>query len=119
MIARFLMLCAIGFAPLSMAGEADVVDATIQAVSNTSFRVNATIRHGDTGWNHYADAFDVLDEQGKVLGTRILHHPHVDEQPFTRGLTLTIPEGVRRVTIRARDSLHEYGGKAFVLDVPR
>ncbi|MEM7293612.1 MAG: hypothetical protein AAF420_09515 [Pseudomonadota bacterium] len=101
------------------AGEADVIDVTIRALTDTSFRINATLEHADTGWEHYADAWDVLDADGNVLGTRVLYHPHVDEQPFTRSLTLTIPKSVKTVTIRAKDSKHEYGGKSMSVKVPR
>ena len=42
-----------------------------------------TVQHADTGWDHYADAWEVLAPDGTVLGTRTLLHPHTDEQPFT------------------------------------
>ena len=100
------------------AGEADVIDVTIRAMGNGEFRINATLQHADTGWEHYADAWDVLNEYGEVLGTRVLHHPHVEEQPFTRGLSLNIPDTVMSVTIRAKDSKHEYGGESITVDVP-
>jgi len=38
-------------------------------------------------------------------------HPHENEQPFTRSLSgVVIPEGITEVTLRAKDSVHEYGG---------
>ncbi|MEM7206511.1 MAG: hypothetical protein AAF434_01690 [Pseudomonadota bacterium] len=118
-IRTFVFFSAIvSFVAVAHAGKADVVDATIRALGGESFRINATLVHADTGWDHYADAWDVLDESGNVLGTRILHHPHVEEQPFTRSLKLNIPVIVKRVFIRARDSRHEYGGEVFELDVP-
>jgi hypothetical protein len=44
----------------------------------------------------------------------------VDEQPFTRSLSgVTIPDGVDRVTVRARDSVHGHGGASVTVDVPR
>ena len=43
--------------------------------------------HPDTGWDDYADGWRVLDMDGNELGMRVLHHPHVDEQPFTRSLS--------------------------------
>ena len=65
------------------AGQASVLDATAVANPNGSYTVSATIAHADTGWKHYADKFEVLAPDGTVLGTRVLYHPHVDEQPFT------------------------------------
>jgi hypothetical protein len=44
------------------------------------------LRHGDTGWDDYADGWRIETPAGEVLGTRVLHHPHVEEQPFTRSL---------------------------------
>jgi len=102
------------------AGEADVVDATIERRVDGTFIVHATVRHGDEGWDHYANGFDVLGPDGTVLGTRVLAHPHVNEQPFTRSLGgLNVPAGVARVTVRAQDSVHGHGGVSVVLEMPR
>lgn len=81
------------------------------------YRVSVTVKHADEGWDHYADKWDVLDEAGNILGTRVLMHPHVDEQPFTRSLTLSIPMNVKNVTIRAHDKVHGYGGSEFTVKV--
>jgi hypothetical protein len=63
--------------------------------------VHVTLTHPDTGWDHYADGWEVLDADGTRLGLRELLHPHVDEQPFTRSLTLdAAPDGP--LYIRAR-----------------
>ena len=108
---------AMGTGPAALAGEADVTAASArQADGGWIFSV--TVAHGDTGWEHYADAWRVLAPDGAVLGTRTLHHPHVAEQPFTRTLTgVSVPEGVDRVIIEARDSVHGWGGQALVLDL--
>ena len=75
-----------------------------------------TVRHNDQGWQHYADNWQVLDEQGAQLGFRKLHHPHNNEQPFTRSLCdVHIPNGTKTVTIRAKCNKHGYGGKAVVV----
>ena len=100
------------------AGEADVVNVTIKKVGSIKFRIDATLAHADTGWDHYANKWDVLDQDGNLLGTRVLHHPHVEEQPFTRSLTLEIPKNITTVVIRAGDSVHEDGGKEMTIDVP-
>ena len=51
------------------------------------WRFDVAISHGDTGWDHYADGWGVYLPDGTELGYRVLHHPHVDEQPFTRSLS--------------------------------
>ncbi len=107
-------------ASTALAGKADIVDATIESSGDDTWRVEATVRHADEGWDHYADAWQILGPDGEVLGTRELHHPHENEQPFTRALTgVRIPEGVERVEVRARDSVHGHGGQTVTLDVPR
>jgi hypothetical protein len=104
---------------LAHAGDADVVKAEVNRDVDGSYRFSVTVRHDDKGWNHYADRWEVLAPDGSILGTRILHHPHVDEQPFTRSLSgVRVPEGVREVTIRAHDSVHDVGGKTLSLALP-
>lgn len=101
------------------AGEADVVAARAFAAGRGAFRFEVTLRHADTGWDHYADRWEVLGPDGGVLATRVLHHPHVEEQPFTRGLDgVVVPAGAREVRIRARDSVHGYGGQTLVVPLP-
>lgn len=104
----------------AVAGGADVVDARAVETAPGVYRFDVTVRHADEGWDHYADAWDVLAPDGTVLGTRTLFHPHVDEQPFTRSLSgVAIPDGVDAVTIRARDSVHGYDGKSMTIELER
>ena len=96
----------------ALAGKADVVG--VQAVCTTirTCDFHVKVLHADIGWSHYADQFEVVTPDGEVLGTRVLRHPHVHEQPFVRGLVgVEIPEGVDEVIVRARDSKHGLGGK--------
>lgn len=83
------------------------------------WRFNVTVRHDDEGWDHYADQWEVLGPDGAVYGTRELLHPHEAEQPFTRSLgAVAIPGSVTRVTIRARDKVHGYGGAELIVELP-
>jgi len=109
------------FAPgLASAGEADVLNATARKTGAETWTIPATVRHDDTGWEHYADAFQVLTTDGQELGLRILYHPHETEQPFTRSLSgVHIPPDIAEVVVRARDKVHGYGGRAFTLRLPR
>lgn len=112
-------LCLVMVPDAAMAGEADVVNATATRISGDTWRIEATVRHGDEGWDHYANAFEVLDPKGQVLGVRELLHPHVTEQPFTRSLgSVAIASGTEFIVVRARDSVHEYGGAEFRIDLP-
>ncbi len=104
----------------SAAGEADVVDVRATASANGTWSFDVTVLHGDEGWDHYANRWDVLAPDGTILGTRTLHHPHETEQPFTRSLRgVPVPEGVVSVTIRANDSVHGTGGREFSVSLPK
>ena len=85
--------------------DAPVIQAAkAQRVGNL-WTFEVTVLHGDTGWDHYADAWRVVDTQGNVLGLRNLAHPHVNEQPFTRTLSgASIPEDVTEVGIQTHDN---------------
>lgn len=120
--ARFmgLVLAGVLAAAAALAGEADVVGVEAKADSGGTWRFDVAVAHGDTGWDHYADKWDVIAPDGKVLGTRVLLHPHEAEQPFTRSLGgIFIPPDVTAVTVRAHDSVHEYGGREMTVPLPR
>ena len=102
------------------AGEADVLNVEVRRSGAGAYSFDVRVRHADAGWDHYADKFDVLAPDGTVLGTRTLHHPHVDEQPFTRSLTnVAVPDGIAEVTVRAHDKVHGYGGRTVTAALPR
>jgi hypothetical protein len=98
----------------NMAGEVDVVNVVAQQTSAQTYRFDVTLRLADEGWDHYANKWDVVDPSGRVLGERILHHPHVNEQPFTRSLSsIKIPDDIDFVMIRGHDSVHLYVGVEY------
>ena len=102
-----------------IAEEVDVVDVVIRQDINGKYRFDVTLRHEDTGWDHYADRWEILDPTGNVLATRVLMHPHVNEQPFTRSLSgVSIPMEMNEVIVRGHDSVHGYGGKEVVVQLP-
>lgn len=115
----FGLLLAGTLIPAALAGEADVLEARV-ARSGHSYRFDVTVRHADEGWDHYADRWEVLAPDGTVLGVRELLHPHVGEQPFIRSLSgADIPAELTEVRIRARDSVHGYGGREVVVPLDR
>jgi len=96
----------------AQAGDVDIVKAEAKATGDGAYTFSVTLKHGDTGWDHYANAWDVVAPDGTVLGTRKLLHPHVNEQPFTRSLGgVKVPSGMKTVTIRAYDSVHGRSNK--------
>ncbi|MEE9357798.1 hypothetical protein [Candidatus Vondammii sp. HM_W22] len=85
---------------MAIAGEVEIKNARIQLTGTDTYRFDVTLNHGNTGWEHYADAWE-------VLGTRVLYHPHVNEQPFTRSLSnVHIPKETPYVEIQAHEKIH-------------
>jgi hypothetical protein len=102
------------------AGEADVIKVAVKKLNTDTYRFDVTVSHNDAGWDHYANKWDVVGPDGTVFGTRTLYHPHVQEQPFTRSLSgVRIPNGISKVTVRAHDSVHKYGGKVAEVALPQ
>jgi hypothetical protein len=98
MMAR-LLICLACFATPVLADPPDIVGAEVSGT-----RVSVTLAHPDTGWDHYAGGWRIEAEDGSVIGTRELLHPHVQEQPFTRSLTVAdLPDGP--LFIRAKCSV--------------
>jgi len=104
----------------AFAGEADVWSVELEETAPGVFTITAEVEHADDGWDHYADAWEVLTPDGKVIATRELAHPHMNEQPFIRSLSgVEIPSGVAEITVRARDLVHGFGGREVTIAVPR
>jgi len=118
---RALLILLLFLAPgLTIAGEADVIDVKVRRTAPGVYNFDVTVKSNDTGWSHYADAFEVLGPDGKLLGQRILFHPHETEQPFTRDLYgVKIPAGVAEVTVRARHKPKGYDGLTRKVVLPR
>lgn len=116
---RLLLAAWLLAAQCAFAGEADVVDVKVRRNSSGAYDFDVTVKSVDKGWNHYADAFEVLGPDGTVLGRRILYHPHETEQPFTRDLYgVRIPAGITHVTVRARHKPKGYDGKVQRVALP-
>lgn len=92
------------------AGEPMIRDVSVEKTGMV-WSVHVTLEHPDTGWDHYADGWEVLDAAGNRLGYRELMHPHVNEQPFTRSLNgLVLPDGTRELFIKSSCSVEGWAG---------
>lgn len=101
------------------ADQVKVQKANLVLQGNT-LGASVTLKHADTGWKHYANAWRVVDEKGNELGIRILYHPHVDEQPFTRSKSgIVIPAGVKIIYIEGRDSVHGWSKDRIRVDLKK
>jgi len=99
--------------------QVEYVKAT--EVSAGVWRFDVTVRHNDEGWEHYADAWQVIDPgSAEILGERILAHPHDAEQPFTRSQSgIPIPADLIQVAVRAKCNVHGFGGREILVDLAR
>lgn len=103
---------------LPAAADPPTVEKVQASEDGGSWRFDVTLRHPDTGWDHYADGWRVLDMDGNELGMRILHHPHETEQPFTRSLGgVVLPEGTTHVQVQARCSVDGWAEPPVVVDL--
>jgi len=117
---RNLLLAVLFVAQPAFAGEADVVDVKVRRNASGAYDFDVTVKSVDRGWDYYADAFEVLAPDGRVLGRRVLLHPHETEQPFTRDLYgVRIPQGIEGVLVRARHKSKGYDGKTLSVRLPR
>lgn len=105
--------------PADPQGCADVIEVVVTPDDSGTYRFDVTVQSADTGWEKYADLWEVRAPDGTVLGQRILAHPHVEEQPFTRSQSgIGVPEGVPSVKVVARDSAAGFCGEAFDVEIP-
>jgi len=91
---------------------ADVTGVVVNG-SPGSYSFNVTVKSPDTGCKQYADWWEVLSEDGRLLYRRVLFHSHVGEQPFTRsgGPVPIQPDAL--VWVRAHMNTSGYGGAAL------
>jgi hypothetical protein len=102
----------------ALSDEVKIVAADFHRAGDNRWSVNVTLQHGDSGWDHYADNWRVVDGEGNVLGDRVLYHPHVNEQPFTRGLSdLEIPAEIATVYVIAHDKQHGWTSERMRIDL--
>ncbi len=105
--------------PATVAGCADVVAVDVERSADGTLSFDVTVASADTGDEKYADAWEVRTPDGEVVATRVLTHPHVNEQPFTRALSrVVVPESVREVVVLARDSVVGFCGATLTVPVP-
>jgi hypothetical protein len=106
-------------------GNADVLYVRAVEGGDGAWTFRVTVEHPDTGWEDYADGWDVVTLDGEVLKpdpetpfTRLLLHPHVGEQPFERSQSgIVIPPGVTQVRVRAHDLVDGFGGREVLVDL--
>lgn len=93
---------------------AHVLGAEFRRSSVGTYTVSTVVRHNDTGWDNYADAFEI---KGAMVtnGLRVLMHPHENEQPFTRSQSSVKASG--EVWVEAKDNVEGSGGSKIHVDL--
>lgn len=115
-IGFILMLTLLGF-QTATANEVEIVNVMLEPSAHR-WTFHVTLKHGDTGWDHYADDWRIVDAKGTELGNRKLWHPHTDEQPFTRTLAnVLIPNGTHVIYIEAHDKVHGWSKQRVQIDL--
>jgi len=101
------------------AGDVEILNVYLQE-TDSGWQAEVTLKHADTGWDHYADAWRIVDGEGRLLKTRVLYHPHVKEQPFTRSLSgISIPADLDKVYVEAHDKRHGWSSHKVEVDLTR
>jgi len=119
MFRSFLAVFLAAAASQAQADAPVVIDANAIR-SGDHWTISVSLAHPDSGWDHYANEWDVLGPDNAVLGVRALTHPHVEEQPFTRSLYVgEIPAGIDHVMIRVKCTLDGYSPNLYRLDLQR
>lgn len=119
MLLGVILVSTSGVSISAYAGDVEIVHTHFRQDGDEWF-VDVTLRHGDTGWDHYADAWRVVGGDGAVLGTRTLYHPHENEQPFTRNLGgVAIPAGMSTVYVEAHDKVHGWSPQRVHVELNR
>lgn len=114
---RRLELAALLVALAPAAGLAEEPRADVLKVAARgkpgAYQLAVTIRSPDRDCNAYANWWEVVGEDGKLLFRRVLMHSHPDEQPFTRPAGPVPIAADATVVVRAHFHPTGYGGAAL------
>ena len=54
------------------ADDVKILAADFSKTGENKWSVDITLKHDDTGWDHYADNWRVVDSEGNIVGDRVL-----------------------------------------------
>ena len=104
---KMLMFFFFFYSGISMASDAKILDVKAELTSAQKFNFIVTVKHADTGWDHYADAWRIYTPDGYLIGERVLYHPHL--------LGIRIPNDLHEVVIKASCSKFGENKKGYTL----
>jgi len=101
------------FMPTAPTAPTAAVTAVTFSGASGSYTFNVTIESSDTGCSQYADWWEVITADGRLLYRRILAHSHVGEQPFTRSGGPVNVADTEEIYVRAHMNSTGYGERVF------
>lgn len=99
-------------APSADGGSAQVISVSVSGEPN-DYRFSVTLQSPDTGCDQYADWWEVITADGRLVYRRILAHSHVSEQPFSRSGGPVDIVANEEVIVRAHMNNSGYGSQVF------
>ncbi len=116
---KYLLIFGLLFSVNAFANNVEIVRVVLSKYAG-SWRADVTLRHADEGWKHYADAWRLVDDKGNEIAKRVLWHPHVNEQPFTRSLSnFHLSENIKILYVEAHDKKHGWSPDRVKIDMTR
>ena len=89
------------------------VTGVIASGSSGSYSFQVTVESDETGCGQYADWWEVISAEGKLIYRRVLLHSHVTEQPFTRSGGPVDIQPDEPIIVRAHMNSVGYDGAVF------
>ncbi len=90
---------------------AEVTEVKVTGTAN-NYTFAVTVNSSDTGCDNYANWWEVVTPEGKLIYRRVLLHSHVDEQPFQRTGGVVEIEPEQEVIVRVHLSPGGYSNFA-------
>jgi len=116
---KYMAIIGILFSTSVFANDVEIVKVVLTSQTG-SWRADVTLKHADTGWSHYADAWRIVDGSGNEIGKRTLYHPHVNEQPFTRSLSsFQLNKNIKILFVEAHDLKHGWSPNKIKIDMQK
>jgi len=118
-LASLLFIClSILFSLITHAGDVEIKKVELRSnTAGNDWSFHVTLKHDDSGWNHYADAWRIVDDEGKEIAKRVLYHPHEHEQPFTRSLSGVKLAEDAIIYVEAHDKVHGWSKDRVKVDL--
>lgn len=114
----FTIVFTSGLVNTTQADQVKILLADFRNTGANHWTVSVSLKHADSGWDHYADRWRLVDAEGRILGERVLLHPHIDEQPFSRSLSdVLIPINIKLIYIEAHDKVHGWSPQKLQADM--